>query len=73
MLKTIKAKVNSKGEVKLLERLKLTKEMNAILTILEDEFQETELTPTDMAALIEKSLAEDWNSEADSRWDIKLK
>ena len=70
MLKTVKAKVNTDGKVKLLEPIKISKESNAILTILEDEIDD--LKEIDMASLNEKSLAEDWSSEADSRWDSTL-
>jgi hypothetical protein len=73
MLKTVKAKINKKGEVKLLEPIKVDKEKNAIVTVLDDEIDLTEPTTIEMASLSEKSLEEDWNSEADSRWDSILK
>lgn len=37
MLKTVKAKINKKGEVKLLEPIKIDSEKNAIVTVLDDE------------------------------------
>lgn len=72
MLRTVKATINKKGEVKLLEPLKIDNEKNAIVTVLDDEIDLTESTTMEMASLSEKSLAEDWNSEADSRWDSIL-
>ena len=90
MLKTVKAKINKKGEVRLLEPLKVDHESNAIVTILDDdEIDRGEPSVNETALLSEaalskywdrpeeeeawKNLAEDWNSEADSRWDTLLK
>ena len=73
MLKTVKAKINKKGEVRLLEPLKVDHESNAIVTILDDEIDLNEQNTNELIVLNEKSLAEDWNSEADSRWDTLLK
>lgn len=73
MFKTLKAKINSKGEVELLEPIKLKKESNAILTILEDEIGAGETDTNELIILNEKSLSEDWNSKSDSRWDTILK
>ena len=85
MLKTVKAKINKKGEVRLLEPLKIDHEKNAIVTILDDEIDWNEPAVNETALLSEtalskywnrpeeeeawKDLVEDWNSEADSRWD----
>ncbi len=60
----IKAKVRKNGKVGLLEPVNLKEDMDAILTIIEKDENENEC-----AILSEKSLGEDWNSEADSRWD----
>ncbi len=69
MLKTVKAKINKKGEVRLLEPLKVDHEKNAIVTILDEEIDLNDQNSNDLIVLNEKSLAEDWNSEADTRWD----
>jgi len=64
MIKTVKAKIRKNGKVELLEPVYLTEDKDALLTIIEtDEFE------NESALLSEKSLAEDWNSKADSRWD----
>lgn len=73
MLRTVKAKINKEGEVKLLEPIKVDKEKNAIVTVLDDEVDLTESSTMEMASLSEESLKEDWNSDADSRWDSVLK
>ncbi|MEO8209001.1 MAG: hypothetical protein ABI840_00455 [bacterium] len=73
MLRTVKAKINKNGEVKLLEPIKIDAEKNAIVTVLDDEIDLIESSTMEMAKLSEKSLAEDWDSEADSRWDSILK
>ena len=69
MLKTVKAKINKEGEVRLLEPLKIDHEKNAIITILDDEIDLNDQNANELIVLNEKSLAEDWNSEADTRWD----
>ena len=69
MLKTVKAKINKKGEVRLLEPLKFDHEKNAIVTILDEEIDLNDQNSNDLIVLNEKSLVEDWNSEADKRWD----
>lgn len=69
MLKTVKAKINKKGEVRLLEPIKVDHERNAIVTILDDEIGLNDQNTNELNVLNEKSLAEDWNSEADKRWD----
>ena len=73
MLKTVKAKINKEGEVRLLEPLKIDHEKNAVITILDDEIDLNDQNANELIVLNEKSLAEDWNSEADSRWDTLLK
>jgi len=73
MLKTVKAKINKNGEVRLLEPIKVDHESNAIVTILDEEIDLNDQNTNDLIVLNEKSLAEDWNSEADSRWDTLLK
>jgi len=73
MLKTVKAKINKEGEVRLLEPLKIDHEKNAIITILDDEIDLNDQNANELIVLNEKSLAENWNSEADSRWDTLLK
>lgn len=73
MLKTVKAKINKKGEVRLLEPLKFDHEKNAIVTILDDDFDLNYQNTNELIVLNEKSLGEDWNSESDSRWDTLLK
>ena len=37
MLKTVKAKINKNGEVRLLEPVNVDKDINAIVTVLDDE------------------------------------
>jgi len=69
MLKTVKAKINKKGEVRLLEPLKFDHEKNAIVTILDDDFDLNDQNTNELIVLNEKSLGEDWNSESDVRWD----
>ncbi|MFZ1322420.1 MAG: hypothetical protein WAT71_12770 [Ignavibacteria bacterium] len=69
MQKTFKVKINSKGEIKLLEPIRITKDTNAILTIIDEESNDNDLNEKDLISLNELSLAEDWNSEADMRWD----
>jgi len=69
MLKTVKAKINKKGEVRLLEPIKVDHERNAIVTILDDDFDLNDQNTNELIVLNEKSLGEDWNSESDVRWD----
>lgn len=69
MIKTIKALINKKCEIKLLESVKVKKEKKAIVTFLDDDIDFDKLDNNKMAELSIKSLEEDWNSEADSRWD----
>ena len=42
---------------------------NAIVTILVDVIDLNDQNTNELIVLNEKSLAEDWNSEADTRWD----
>lgn len=69
MLKTIKAKINIKGEVKLLEPVDIDNEKNAIVTILEDDLDWNEPTANETVLLSEPSLSKYWDRpEEDEAW-----
>jgi len=66
MLKTIKAVIDSQGNVHLQEPVNLGGERQALVTILEDESLSS---IPETALLSEPALAEDWNRpEEDAAW-----
>ena len=66
MLKTIKAVIDSQGNVHLQEPVNLTGKRHALVTILEDESLSS---IPETALLSEPALAEDWNRpEEDAAW-----
>lgn len=66
MLHTIPAVVMEDGTIKLLEEIKISKQVNALVTILDDSYDvEGPLT----TLLSQKSLAKDWDKpEEDEAW-----
>jgi hypothetical protein len=66
MIRTVKAIIDEKGAVRLLESVDLPGARRALVTILEEE----PLTqPHEAALLSEAALAEDWNRpEEDAAW-----
>ncbi len=69
MLKTVKAKINKKGEVKLLEPVKVDNEKNAIVTILDDDIDWNESLANETALLSEPSLSKYWSRpEEEEAW-----
>ncbi len=69
MLKTVKARINKKGEVKLLEPLKVDKETNAIVTIFDDEIDWNKPIPNETALVSEAALSKYWDRpEEDEAW-----
>lgn len=66
MLKTIKAVIDSQGNVHLQEPINLVGKRHALVTILEDESLSN---IPETALLSEPALAEDWNRpEEDAAW-----
>jgi hypothetical protein len=66
MLKTIKAVIDSEGNVHLQEPVNLVGERHALVTILEDESLSS---ITETTLLSEPALAVDWNRpEEDAAW-----
>lgn len=66
MLKTIKAVIDSQGNVHLQEPVNLVGERHALVTILEDE---PVSSIPETALLSEPALADDWNRpEEDAAW-----
>ncbi len=64
MRQTYEATIDQKGNVQLLEPVKLSKTRRALVTILDDESDVSET-----AMLSEAALAEDWNRrEEDAAW-----
>lgn len=64
MPQAIKATIDEKGNVQLLEAVHLSKKHKAIVTILDDETESRETV-----LLSEKALAKDWNRpEEDEAW-----
>jgi hypothetical protein len=69
MLRTVKAKINKKGEIRLLEPLKIDKERNAIVTILDDEIDWSKPNANETALLSETALSKYWDRpEEDEAW-----
>lgn len=70
MLKSFEATIEPDGKVRLDEPLRLPRPCRAIVTIIEDPSQSTEITGIPETALLsEKSLALDWNRpEEDEAW-----
>lgn len=70
MLKTVKAKINKEGVVRLLEPLKIDHEKNAIVTILDDEIDWSEPSVNETALLSEAALSRYWNRpEEEDAWN----
>lgn len=65
MIRTVKAVIDEKGHVRLLESINLPTARRALVTILE----EPATNISESALLSEQALAEDWNrSEEDAAW-----
>ena len=65
MIKTVEAVIDEKGQVQLLESIRLPAARRALVTILE----EPATTVSETALLSEQALAEGWNrSEEDKAW-----
>jgi hypothetical protein len=65
MIRTVEAIVDERGDVRLLEAVRLPATRRALVTILE----EPPLRPEETALLSEAALAEDWNRpEEDAAW-----
>lgn len=66
MIKTVEAVIDEKGQVQLLESIKLPAARRALVTILEEE-PATNVSET--ALLSEPALGEDWNRpEEETAW-----
>lgn len=69
MLKTVKAKINKKGEVRLLEPVNVDKDTNAIVTVLDDETDISKPIANETALLSEAVLSKYWDRpEEDEAW-----
>ncbi len=67
MLKSIEAVIYQDGRVKLKETVTLRRYRRAIVTILDEELDSTEIDK--ITLLSEEALAEDWNrEEEDEAW-----
>jgi len=65
MIQTVEAIVDEKGEVRLLEFIRLDRRHRALVTILADEPSDADVTTN----LSQASLAKDWNRpEEDAAW-----
>jgi hypothetical protein len=65
MIRTVKAVIDAKGRVSLLEKVRLPASRRALVTILE----EPAATEMECALLSEAALAQDWNRpEEDQAW-----
>ena len=66
MHQTIEALIDERGEIRLLETIKLPSPRRVLVTILEEE---PSINIPEAALLSEKALAEDWNGpEEDEAW-----
>ncbi|MDI6726599.1 MAG: hypothetical protein QMD32_06510 [Smithellaceae bacterium] len=66
MIQTVEAIINERGQVLLLDRIKLPAARRALVTILDDE---PACNVNEAALLSEKTLATDWNRpEEDAAW-----
>lgn len=66
MIRTVKAVIDERGRVRLLEPVALRGERRALVTILEEE---PVAHPREAALLSEAAMAEDWNRpEEDAAW-----
>jgi len=66
MIRTIEATIDPKGNINLLEPVKLSSSCRALVTILEEK---PLIHINEEALLTEKALAEDWNRpEEDEAW-----
>ena len=67
MIRTIKATIDTKGNIHLSEQVKLSSSCRVLVTILEEE---PLIHINEEALLSEASLSEDWNRpEEDKAWD----
>ena len=67
MMRTIRAVIDERGTVQLLESITLPAPQAALVTILEDD--DEEVSGRELALLSERSLAKDWNRpEEDEAW-----
>jgi hypothetical protein len=66
MIKTVEAKIDEQGNVRLLEPVQLASARRALVTILEDA---PSVSNEQTALLSESALAKDWNRpEEDAAW-----
>lgn len=66
MLKTVEAIIDEHGDVRLLEKIKIKGHHRAVVTILDDIFENKHIP----ALLSEAALAKDWNRpEEDEAWE----
>lgn len=69
MLKSVKAKIDKEGKVKLLEPIKIEIEKNAIVTILDNDVDWSKPLTNETASLSEPSLSKYWSRpEEDEAW-----
>ncbi len=69
MAKTVKAVVDERGHIRLLEPLELHASQRVLVTVLEDEPEADKRDVSETALLSEAALAEDWNrAEEDEAW-----
>ena len=67
MIQTVQAVVEKNGQVRLLEKIKISKTRRALVTILDEEVLDE--IPNLGALLSEQALAQDWNKpEEDEAW-----
>jgi hypothetical protein len=67
MMRTVRAIINERGVVQLLESIDLKQPQRALVTILDDE--DGDMTGRELALMSEASLAKDWNRpEEDEAW-----
>jgi hypothetical protein len=66
MLQTVLAQIDSDGQIRLLEKIKLTKSRKALVTVLDEDIE----TIPESLLFSEAALAKDWNrSEEDEAWE----
>jgi hypothetical protein len=65
-LQTVLAQIDSDGQIRLLEKIKLTKSRKALVTVLDEDIE----TIPESLLFSEAVLAKDWNrSEEDEAWE----
>lgn len=70
MLKTVRAVIDARGRVRLLEPVHVTGERAALVTILDADTDRPSGDAGEEALLSEQALAEDWNrAEEDAAWE----